>query len=275
MSFATANPMDALPIRHEDPELKKFLLYSCIGHGVLALFIVVSSYLQFRGNDWGGIGGQAAGTKVNLVASAGIPLPKDPNFTESKAVDPTKGLYKEEEKPKPVEPPKDVEKIPEFKKEKRLPPSPKSKVDPIKTPPPDNAVPYGKGGSPDLPTGTSQVPGGGSNDMSIKGEGGGDFASRYGWYIEGVKNRIYGNWQQWTIDAAARNSRTMHCAITFTINRDGSLKDVRISESSGNASYDNSAFRAVLSSTPVTKLPGDYSGGYVTATLDFNPPGIR
>ena len=36
-----------------------------------------------------------------------------------------------------------------------------------------------------------------------------------------MKNRIYGNWQQWTIDAAARASRTMHCAITFTINREG------------------------------------------------------
>jgi TonB family protein len=90
-----------------------------------------------------------------------------------------------------------------------------------------------------------------------------------------VKNRIYGNWQQWTIDAPARASRTMHCAITFTINRDGSLKDARISESSGNTSYDNSALRAVLSSTPVTKLPGDYSGAYVVATLDFNPPSIR
>jgi len=41
----------------------------------------------------------------------------------------------------------------------------------------------------------------------------------------------------------------------FTINRDGTLKDARISESSGNTSYDNSALRAVLSSNPVTKLP--------------------
>src|SRR5258707_15241225 len=82
-------------------------------------------------------------------------------------------------------------------------------------------IDYGQGGSPDLPTGYSQTPGAGSSGVSVQGQGGADFAARYGWYIEAVKNRIYGNWQQWTIDAAARASRTMHCAITFTINRDG------------------------------------------------------
>src|SRR5258708_36186887 len=128
---------------------------------------------------------------------------------------------------------------------------------------------------PMLPSGYPQAPGAGWSGISDQGQGGADFATRYGWYIEAVKTRIYGNWQQWTIDAAARNSRSMHCAITFTISRDGSLKDVHLSESSGNSSYDNSALRAVLSSNPVTQLPGDYSGSYVVATLDFNPPSIR
>ena len=274
MSTAFANPGDRFSITAEDLKLKKFLVYSLLFHVGLTVALLVSAYVELRGNSWGGVGGQLGGTKVNLVTSAGIPMPKEPVVTESKAVDLTKGLYKEEEKPKPPEPTKEVEKIQPFKNEKRLPPSHPSKVDKMK-PPPENAVPYGKGGNPDLPTGYSQTPGEGASGVSIQGQGGADFATRYGWYIEAVKNRIYGNWQQWTIDAAARASRTMHCAVTFTINRDGSLKDVRISESSGNYSYDNSALRAVLSSNPVTKLPLDYSGGYVVATLDFNPPGIR
>ena len=274
MSTAVANPVEHFSITAEDLKLKKFLVYSLLFHVGLSITFVVSGYLELRGNSWDGVGGQLGGVKVNLVSKAGIPMPTEPVVTESKAVDPTKGLNKEEEKPKPVEPPKESEKIPEFKNEKRRPPSRPSKVDKVK-PPPDNAVPYGGGGNPDLPTGYSQTPGEGASGVSIQGQGGADFATRYGWYIEAVKNRIYGNWQQWTIDAAARASRTMHCAVTFTINRDGSLKDVRISESSGNYSYDNSALRAVLSSSPVTKLPLDYSGGYVVATLDFNPPGIR
>lgn len=275
MSTAFANPEQSFSITAENLRLRKFLVYSIVFHVGLAVALLVSAYLELRGSSWGGVGDQLGGTKVNLVSPAGIPMPTLPSVTESKAVDPTKGLYKEEEKPKPPEPPKEAEKIPAFKKEVRLPPSPKSRVDPIKKPPPDNAVPYGKGGNPDLPTGYSQTPGESASGVAIQGQGGADFASRYGWYIEGVKNRIYGNWQQWTIDAAARASRTMHCAVTFTINRDGSLKDVRVSESSGNYSYDNSALRAVLSSNPVTKLPVDYSGGYVVAILDFKPPGIQ
>jgi TonB family protein len=271
MSTAVANPGDF--VSTEQDRLRKFLVYSILFHIGLSVTFVVSGYLEMRGKSWGGLGGQQGGIRVNLVSSAGIPMPTPPSITESKAVDVTKGLYKEEEKPKP-EPPKESEKISEFKRETRLPPSHRSKVDETKPPPP-NAVPYGKGGNPDLPTGYSQTPGGGSSDFSIKGQGGADFASMYGWYIEAVKNRIYGNWQQWTIDAAARASRTMHCAVTFTINRDGSLKDVRVTESSGNYSYDNSALRAVLSSNPLGKLPPDYSGGYVIATLDFNPPSIR
>jgi TonB family protein len=275
MTHAIANSMDPIGgTRYEDQSLRQFLIYSIIMHASLAFVIVVSAYIQYRGTAWGGVGGNLGGAKVTLVSAAGIPLPKESVVTESKAVDPTKGLHKEEP-PKPPEPKTDATKIPKFTKEKPLPPSRQSRTLENKTPSPDNAVPYGKGGNPDLPTGFSQTPGEGSSGVTVQGQGGADFASRYGWYIEAVKNRIYGNWQQWTIDAAARASRTMHCAITFTINRDGSLKDAHISESSGNTSYDNSALRAVLSSTPVTKLPPDYSGAYVVATLDFNPPSIR
>jgi TonB family protein len=266
MTTAVANPQDLT--------LRNCLIYSLVLHAALTIAVFTATFFDRRGNAWGGVGGELGGTKVNLVTAAGIPMPKEPVVTESKAVDPTKGLYKEEP-PKPPEPKTDATKIPKFEKEKPLPPSHKSRTFESKTPPPDNAVPYGKGGTPDLPTGYSTTPSDGSSGVTVKGQGGADFASRYGWYIEGVKNRIYGNWQQWTIDAAARNSRSMHCAITFTINRDGSLRDVHLSESSGNSSYDNSALRAVLSSNPVTQLPGDYSGSYVVATLDFNPPSIR
>jgi TonB family protein len=266
MTAAFANPNDLT--------LRNYFIYSIVFHVALTAAVLSASFFERRGNAWGGIGGDLGGTKVNLVSAAGIPMPKEAVVTESKAVDPTKGLYKEEP-PKPPEPKTDATKIPKFEKEKPLPPSRPSRTLENKTPTPDNAVPYGKGGNPDLPTGYSQTPGEGSSGVTVQGQGGADFASRYGWYIEGVKNRIYSNWNQLSIDAAARASRTLHCAITFTINRDGSLKDVHISESSGNASYDNSALRAVLSSNPVTRLPGDYSGGYVVATLDFNPPSIR
>jgi TonB family protein len=277
MTHAVANSMDPIGgTRYEDQSLRQFLIYSIIMHASLAVVIVVSAYIQYRGSAWGGVGGNLGGTKVNLVSAAGIPMPKESVVTDSKAVDPTKGLHKEEP-PKPPEPKTDATKIPKFTKEKPLPPSRQSRTLENKTLTPDNAVPYGKGGNPDLPTGFSQTPGEGSSGVTVQGQGGADFASRYGRYIEGVKNRIYSNWNQLSIDATARASRTVHCAVTFTINRDGTVKDVHISESSGNASYDYAALHAVMSAGAdhLERLPSDYSGAYVVATLDFNPPSIR
>ena len=258
MNVAVANPVE-LPF-------KKFLVYSLTLHGGLFLAILISAWLQIRGNEWSGTGGELGSAKVSLVASAGIPMPKEPIVTDSKAFDPTRSLYKVDP-PKLPEPKLDATKIPKFEKEKPLPPSHPSKTFESKTPPPANAVP-GKGGNPDIPTGNSQTPGS-SAGVAMLGQGGGDFASRYGWYIEAATRRIEGNWDVLSLDPVARNSRTLHCAVTFTINRDGTLKNPQITEPSGNLSWDNAALRAVLSSSPLPPLPGDYSGAYVNATYDF------
>ncbi len=256
--------------------LKRFLGYSLILHGILAVTILVSAFVQHRGNPWGGIGGGDS-IKVSLVGRlAGIPLPTQPVNPESQAVDPTKGLYKEEPKPKKTEPAADAQKIPQFDKQKtpKTAPHP-SRVFESKTPPPDNAVPYGKGGAPNLPVGSGTEPGGSSGGLAVQGQGGGDFATRYGWYIEAVRRRIQQNWLQSTIDPAARASSTIHSVAMFRIYRDGTVKEVRISETSGNASFDNAGLRALLGSSPMPPLPSDYSGSYVEVTFDFLPPGRR
>src|SRR6202521_5807406 len=234
MTTAVANSMDPIGgTQSEDQSLRQFLIYSIIMHASLAVVIAVSAFIQFRQTRWGGVGGELGGTKVNLVSAAGIPMPKESVVTESKAVDPTKGLYKEEPK-KPPEPKTDATKIPKFEKEKPLPPSRPSRTLEKKTPPPENAVPYGKGGNPDLPTGFSQTPGSGSSGVSVQGAGGADFATRYGCYIAAAKRRVEPNWNLLFLDPAVRNSRTLHCVITFTIRRDGSVKNLRVGESSGN-----------------------------------------
>src|SRR5438552_8070105 len=140
-----------------DFNLKSYLFYSVVFHALLTVAVVGASFLERRGDTWGGVGGKLGGTKVNLVTSAGIPMPKESMVTESKAVDPTKGLHKEEP-PKPPEPKTAAEKIRKFEKAKPLPPSPKTRTLDNKTPVHDNDVPYGNGGNPDLPTGYTQTP---------------------------------------------------------------------------------------------------------------------
>ena len=262
MTTAVANP--------QDENLKQFLVYSIIMHASLALVIAVSAYIQFRDNRWGGVGGDL-GTKVTLVGApaAGIPMPKEPVITDSKAVDPTKGLHKEEPKPKVPEPKTDAAKIPKFEKEKPLPPSRPSRTLENKRPNPDNAVPYGKGGNPDLPSGYSPTPGSGSSGGMVQGQGNSDFTTRYGWYISAAKRRVAPNWNVLFLDPSVRNSQTLHCVISFTIARDGSVKNLRIAQSSGNASWDNSGLRAIQSSSPFAPLPNDWAPPDVSVLWDF------
>jgi protein TonB len=255
----------------DDLSLRRFLIYSLVLHGALAASIVASIIFHFQGNTWGGVGGASEGeVKVNLVGSVGLPMPKPPDVTESKTFDPTDSLYKSQPQPKPPEPPKPEVKIPEFKKEK--PPKQiehRSRTFDNTAPVPDNAVAQ-NGGKMNVPVGTAQVPGAPNPGVNIQGQGGGDFASRYGWYIDAVRRRINQNWLQSTIDPAVRAARTAHCTVTFTIARDGTVKDIRVSQTSGNYSLDTSAQRALLSSSPMPALPNDYSGSYVNVTFDFD-----
>jgi len=256
----------------DDLNLKRYVSYSVLFHIGLSLLMLLGIWLERTGESWGGIGGAGDGAvKVSLVASAGVPMPPTITPTESQVIDPTKGLNMEEPQPKPPEPPKDTTNIQKFEKEKPLPPSKKSKVFENKTPRPDNAINYGKGGQMDIPRGSSDQPGPlNGSGIQATGAGGGDFASRYGWYIEAVRRAVNQNWMQNTIDPAVRAARRARTTLTFTIERDGSVRNIRIAESSGNRSMDDSAQRALLSIDHFPALPSDYSGRYVDVTFDFD-----
>jgi protein TonB len=283
MSVALANT--------DEVTLRKFLVYSAFLHGALALAIGLSAWYQYQGNQWASVGGnQGADVKVNLVSSGSIPMPKPDVTSDSHDIDPTKGLYKEEPKaPEIPEIPKDALEIPKFREEQPAKPKPvvhpdkefkdeprkKPVVHPSKVfedlrPTPNNAVNYGKGGNPNMPTGYGNTPGATTSGVQIQGQGGGDFATRYGWYVEAVRRKIGSNWNLFEIDPAVRSARRAKSMLTFTINRDGSVKNIRMEQSSGNQSMDISAQRALASASPMPPLPNDYSGSYVNVNFDFD-----
>jgi protein TonB len=264
MAYAAANTQST------DLSLKPFFAWSVFLHVLLTAVMLAGVYVQRNRVPWGGIGGGDSGVKVNLVASAGIPMPRPIIPTDSPTVDPTKGLYKEEPPP-PPELPKDATPIPKFDKLKPPPPPTKpSKIIENKMPKPDNAVNFGKGGQMDLPSGYSNTPGPMNGGMAIQGQGGGEFAARYPWYVESVRKRISDNWLQNTIDPAVRSARTAHTIVTFTIMRDGSIKNIQLNTSSGNRSMDDSATRAMLSIDKMPQLPSDWRSNSVEVTFDFD-----
>jgi len=259
----------------EQLPFKRYFYYSVYLHLSLTVLMLFGVWIQRSGDPWGGIGGGGnSSVKVNLVSSAGIPMPQPSNVTESEVVDPTKTLHKEEPKPKEPEPKTDAAKIPKFEKEKPLPPSNRSKIFENKTPEAENAIP-GRGGSPNLPSGYANTPGPLNGGIAATGEGGANFAGRYPWYVESMKRAISQNWMQTTIDPAVRAARKAKTTLTFTINRDGSVKNIRLAVSSGNRSMDDSTQRALLGIDHFPPLPPDYSGRYVDVTFDFDLSGSQ
>jgi protein TonB len=217
-----------------------------------------------------------------------IPLPQNDVQTPNRVVDNSKGLYQSEPKAAPVIPP-DATEIPEFLKDKKpklLPPPKKSELNTVQPEPqynsrpsklldnpkpaPDNAIPYGAGGAPAIPrssftmgsTGVTQA------GLAFNGAGGGDFGSRFSWYVTAVQQRISSNWLQSTIDANLQWAPRL--VITFDILRDGTITNVQITQSSNNYSVDTSARRAVAQSNKLMALPAEYSGSRVSVEFYFD-----
>jgi len=260
MSYAPAHP--------DADSLKKPFVWSLGFHVLLFGSLAISTLFSHRGELWGGSGGDNA-VSVGLVARLpGIMLPRPDAVTTSRVVDTSKGLYKSEPQPKPEEVAPDTKKIPVFAKEKT--PhyvSRPSKVLEDATPPPPNAVPYGGGGSPALPYSNFSMNGASQGGMGFSGPGGGDFTGKFPTYVDAVRNRISSNWLQSTVDPTVRWAP--RAQFSFQILRDGTVTNVQMMQSSGNRSVDNSALRAILSSSPMSGLPSNYSGNSVTVEFWF------
>jgi TonB family protein len=267
MTAAVANP--------DDYGLGKFFVYSIILHVLVAAAIAASVIFHLTGQGWGDVGnGTEGAVKVRLAVNgniAGLPMPTPPVLDDAKTFDPTESLYKETPQPKPPEPPKEIIKIPT--KEKPKPIEKKSRIIENKNPAPDNTTNQHNGqlSVPRSYTEATNNP----NGVQIQSQGGGDFAGRYPAYVAAMLRRISQNWNQSTIDPNARASPSIRATATFTIMRDGTLKDIRIIQSSRNSSFDNSGLRALYDSNPMPALPSDYNGSYLTVTFDFLPPGTQ
>jgi protein TonB len=80
------------------------------------------------------------------------------------------------------------------------------------------------------------------------------FGNRFGWYEALLRDRVAANWQSQELDAGIRN----RVAVTFEILRNGSIRNVRVTQSSGNFAMDQSAQRAILMSSPLPELPREF-----------------
>jgi periplasmic protein TonB len=239
---------------------------SAILHVSVALAIIVSAWIAHgrRGSSWGaGGGGSAMG--VTLVSN--VPLPANPVQTQNVLATESKGVSKSQ--PKPIVEEKQAIPIPEKNAKKRPVPQPTATQ---RKPPPqpveeaNNVVPFGEGGPVSGPYAMFNS-GAAKGGFGFTG-GGGDFGSRYAWYVRVVNQKVSENWLKYEIDPRIQNANRVY--VTFDIDRAGRPTHVQVEQSSGVPSLDMSAIRALQRIDTFGPLPGDYSGSKVSVEFWFD-----
>jgi len=93
--------------------------------------------------------------------------------------------------------------------------------------------------------------------------------SRYGWYVEALQRRIGGQWQRELTQVDVRIRSSPRTVVFFEILQDGTLRNVRVTQSSGNQTVDFAAARAVTNASPVPPLPTDLGRSSVSTEVWF------
>ena len=97
---------------------------------------------------------------------------------------------------------------------------------------------------------------------------GAPFGNRFGAYAAALRDRVASKWHTEQVDARIRSLPA--AIVTFEIQRNGQVGNVRIAQSSGNVALDYSCQRAVLEAGPFAPLPAAYSGSSATIEFWFN-----
>ena len=232
----------------------------------LLIFAYSTVFLHTSGDTWGsGGGGEAIG--ATLVSSVPLPVPPSPTqnvlANESKGV--TESQPKIEQKPEPdaieiqgkntkVKPKKKQETV-----TKKAPQQPEPE-------PESNQVAFGEGGPVSGPYGTFNAAGA-KGGFGFTG-GGGDFGSRFAWYVQGVQRVVSQNWLKYEIDPRITSASRVY--ITFDIFRDGHPGNVRVEQGSDVPSLNTSALRAIQRIDTFGALPSEYTGNKVTVEFWFD-----
>lgn len=242
------------------------LAWSAGFHGAIAACIILYAVVAHSsgGGTWGtGGGGDAMG--VTLVST--VPLPANPTQTQNVLANESKGLTHSEPKPVVKEP--DAIPIPDKNvKKKPKPVTSESHQKPQPEPEQEasNVVPFGEGGPVSGPYGVFNA-GGAKGGFGVTG-GGGDFGTRFAYYVQQIQRKVSENWLKYEVDPNVSQAERVY--VTFDVMRDGHPTNIQVEQSSGVPSLDQSATRALQRIDTFGPLPSDYSGNKVSVEFWFD-----
>ena len=243
----------SFPERNYDDQLRTPLAVALALHGGLAALAVFWGALGIgKVEHWGdpqSLGGGSVGiTPVNR-----IPLPSrtgkvNPvaNDTESQV---PSAPVKPQPKPAVKAPPPDAIAIRTKNAPKRPAPITAPQKHSVLRDPRPNQV-YSSTGQAAVSPLYSLAPGGG-------GVGSGStspFGNRFGWYEQILREKVARNWRSQDLDSRILTP----VVVTFEILRNGTVRNVTVTRTSGNFTMDQSAQRAIMLSSPLPPLPPQY-----------------
>jgi protein TonB len=242
------------------------LAWSAGLHVGVTVSLLIYSAVVYRtsGGTWGaGGGGEAIG--ATLVST--VPLPANPAQTQNVLANESKGITQsqpkiEEKAPDAIEIQGKNAKIKPKKKQETVSKE-KSQAPPEEE---SNQVAFGEGGPVSGPYGTFSAAGA-KGGFGVTG-GGGDFGTKYAWYVHVIQQKVSDNWLKYEVDPRITSAQRVY--ITFDVARDGHPMNVQVEQSSGVPSLDISAVRALQRIDTFGPLPPDYSGGKISVEYWFD-----
>jgi TonB family protein len=121
----------------------------------------------------------------------------------------------------------------------------------------------GSGTGTGLRVGLGEGPGFGSGYASQIGLSSFPFT----YYLQIIRDRVSSNWFTSLVDPGV--SGYLHVTVRFKIFKTGQISDLKVEESSGIRSLDQSAIRAIYNSAPFPPLPKEYSEEYLMISIIF------
>lgn len=252
--------MHAAPLDESDSMRNPFLGSIAFHGAVLGAFAIMSWQFAKQHETWGSPT-PAGGGAVAISAVSSIPLPhregpKNPVASDTESVVPA-APPKEVAKPKAKTPPPDA--IPLKGREPKPSPTEASDVHyrPKQAPAPDQIT-------------SSQAPAA-VNEMFAKSGAGtigldqnSVLGSRFGAYAALLMQRVASKWRTNGLEG-----RNPYAIVSVDLYRDGTVRNPKLVQTSGNYAIDNSALRAVTEAAPFPPLPPDYERNMVNVEFRF------
>jgi protein TonB len=249
---------------------------SCALHLLVigALVSTVWMHTRIHGNAWGQ-NLDASAIQANLVSNApAIPLPQIQKPTDNVLATETPSSAPAIEKQQTVPTP-DLKAIPipvkqAPKKEppkKEAPPQQEQKHPQPQQTPKDRAN-FGEQQPSSLPrSAAQQQQPGPTAPVSVTGGGG----FRFPYYVAIIQRKTAENWLRQEVDTSTPAGAKAY--IFFSISRDGAPSDIKVGESSGSPSLDQSCLRAVQRVDSYGPLPAAYNGSSLQVSYYCELPG--